>query len=57
MRAIAQAQGLNKTAKLDAKLIRNSATARTETDVPLKKILANQAADPPLQNADILFGQ
>ena len=55
LRAIALAQGLNKTAKLDAKLIRNSATGRTETDLPLKKILANQAADPPLQNEDILF--
>ena len=55
VRALALAQGLNKTAKLDAKLIRNTAAGRTETDLPLKKILANQAVDPKLQNEDILF--
>jgi len=55
LRAVALAQGLNKTAKLEAKLIRNTATGRTETDVPLKKILANQAADPALQDEDILY--
>ena len=55
VRALALAQGLNKTAKMDAKLIRNTAAGRTETDLPLKKILANQAVDPKLQNEDILF--
>ena len=55
LRVLALAQGLNKTAKLDAKLIRNTPAGRTETDLPLKKILANQAADPRLQDDDILF--
>jgi polysaccharide biosynthesis/export protein len=55
LRALALAQGLNKTAKLDAKLIRNTPAGRTETTVPLKKILANQAVDPELQNDDILY--
>ena len=55
LRALALAQGLNKTAKLDAKLIRNTPVGRTETDVPLKKIFANQASDPTLQDEDILY--
>ncbi len=55
LQALALAQGLNKTAKLDARLIRTSAAGRTETDLPLKKILANQATDPGLQDGDILF--
>ena len=55
LQALALAQGLNKTAKLDAKLIRNTPAGRTETDLPLKKIFANQAADPELQNDDILY--
>lgn len=55
MRALALAQGLNKTAKLDAKLIRNTAAGRTETDLPLKKIFANQASDPKLQDEDVLY--
>ncbi len=46
---------MNKTAKYDAKLIRNAPSGRTESDLPLKKILANQAADPRLQDGDILF--
>jgi polysaccharide export outer membrane protein len=55
LQALALAQGLNKTARYDAKLIRNAASGRTEADLPLKKILANQASDPKLQNGDILF--
>jgi polysaccharide biosynthesis/export protein len=55
LQALALAQGLNKTARLDAKLIRNTTAGRTQTDVPLKKIFANQAADPKLQNEDILY--
>ena len=55
LQALALAQGMNKTAKYDAKLIRNSPAGRTEADLPLKKILANQVTDPRLQNGDILF--
>ncbi len=55
LRALALAQGLNKTAKLDAKLIRNTSAGRTETDLPLKKIFANQTSDPTLQDEDILY--
>ena len=55
LQALALAQGLNKTAKLDAKLIRNTPTGRTEADLPLKKIFANQAVDPKLEDGDILF--
>jgi len=55
LKALALAQGMNKTAKYDAKLIRNAPAGRTESDLPLKKILANQAADPKLQDGDILF--
>ena len=55
LQALALAQGLNKTARLDARLIRNSPSGRVETDLPLKKILANQASDPGLRDGDILF--
>jgi polysaccharide export outer membrane protein len=55
LKALALAQGMNKTAKYDAKLIRNAPSGRAETDLPLKKILANQAADPRLQDGDIVF--
>jgi len=55
LQALALAQGLNKTARQDAKLIRSTPTGRTTTDVPLKKVFANQAADPELQNDDILY--
>ncbi len=55
MRALALAQGVNKTAKSDAKLIRNSSAGRTATDLPLRKIFANQVADPKLQDEDILY--
>jgi polysaccharide export outer membrane protein len=55
LQALALAQGLNKTARLDARLIRNSPSGRIEPDLPLKKILANQAPDPGLQDGDILF--
>jgi len=55
LKALALAQGMNKTAKYDAKLIRNAPSGQTESDLPLKKILANQAPDPKLQDGDILF--
>ncbi len=55
LQAIALAQGMNKTAKYDAKLIRNSPAGRTESDLPLKRILANTVPDPKLQDGDILF--
>jgi polysaccharide export outer membrane protein len=55
LQAIALAQGMNKTAKFDAKLIRNTPSGRTESDLPLKRILANQVTDPKLQDGDILF--
>ena len=55
LQALALAQGLNKTARLDALLIRNSPAGRIESPLPLKKILANQVADPGLQDGDILF--
>lgn len=55
LKALALAQGMNKTAKYDAKLIRNTPAGRTESDLQLKKILANQAADPKLRDGDIVF--
>ena len=55
LQALALAQGLNKSAKLDAKLIRSTPAGRTETDLPLKKIFANQVSDPKLQDEDILY--
>jgi polysaccharide biosynthesis/export protein len=56
LQAIALAQGTNKTAKLNgARLIRKTATGREESDLKLKKILANKATDPQLEDGDIIF--
>jgi polysaccharide export outer membrane protein len=55
LQALALAQGMNKTAKYSAKLIRNTPSGRTESELALKKILANRATDPKLQDGDILF--
>jgi polysaccharide biosynthesis/export protein len=55
LEALALAQGVNKTAKSEAKLIRNTSAGRTESDLSLKKILSNHAADPKLQDGDIVF--
>ncbi len=55
LQALALAQGVNKTAKSDAKLIRNTSGGRIESDLPLKKIVSNRAADPKLQDGDIVF--
>lgn len=55
LQVIALAQGMNKTAKNDAKLIRTTAKGRSALDLPLKKILASQAVDPKLQDGDIVF--
>ena len=55
LQALALAQGMNKTAKYDARLIHNSPTGRTEASLPLKKILANQVVDPKLHDGDIIF--
>lgn len=55
LQALALAQGMNKTAKYDAKLLRTTASGRAETDLPLKKILASRAVDPKLQDGDIVF--
>ena len=55
LQALALAQGMNKTAKYDAKLIRTTPAGRVESDLPLKRILANTTADPKLSDGDILF--
>jgi polysaccharide biosynthesis/export protein len=56
LQAIALAQGTNRTASLDhTKLIRKTGTAHEELPIPLKKILADKAADQILADGDILF--
>lgn len=55
LEVLALAQGVNKTAKSDAKLIRSTQSGRTESELSLKKILSNQVPDPKLQDGDILF--
>ena len=55
VQALALAQGVNRTAKANGSLIRNTPGGRTETQLALNKILANQAADPKLQDGDIVF--
>jgi polysaccharide export outer membrane protein len=55
MQALALAQGVNRTAKSKGMLIRMTAGHRTETELALNKILANQAPDPRLQDGDIVY--
>lgn len=55
LQALALAQGMNRTAKSDALLIRTTPAGRKQQELPLKRILANQALDPTLQDGDILF--
>ncbi len=55
LQALAMAQGMNRTAKSNGFLIRNSSGGRTETQLALNKILVNQAPDLKLQDGDIVF--
>ena len=55
VQALALAQGMNRTAKSSGMLIRNAAGIKSETQLELNKILANKAADPQLQDGDILY--
>lgn len=55
LEAIALAQGINKTARLTASVIRNTPAGRTQSQLALKKILSNQAPDPELKDGDILY--
>jgi len=55
VQALALAQGVNRTAKSKGMLIRMMAGHRTETELALSKILANQAPDPRLQDGDIIY--
>ena len=55
LQALALAQGMNRTAKSNGYLIRNTASGRTETQLALNKILVDQDPDPKLQDGDIVF--
>ncbi len=55
IQALAMAQGMNRTAKSNGFLIRNTSSGRTETQLALSKILDNKAPDPKLQDGDIVF--
>jgi polysaccharide export outer membrane protein len=55
LQALALAQGINRTAKADALLIRTTPAGRKEQELPLKRIFANQALDPTLLDGDILY--
>ena len=55
LQALALAQGMNKTAKSTASLIRVTVNGREAANLPLKKILSNQITDPKLQDGDILY--
>lgn len=55
LQALALAQGVNRTAKSNGSLIRNTPGGRTETQLALNKILANQAPDVTLQDGDIVY--
>jgi polysaccharide export outer membrane protein len=56
LQAVALAQGTNRTAALNkAKLIRKTPVGRDESQIPLKKILADKGEDTLLADGDILF--
>ena len=55
IQALALAQGMNRTAKSNGYLIRNTPSGRTETQLALSKILDNKAPDPKLRDGDIVF--
>jgi polysaccharide export outer membrane protein len=55
LQGLALAQGLNRTAKLQATLIRNTAAGPRPEPLELKKILANQLPDPALRDGDIVY--
>lgn len=55
VQALALAQGLNRTAKSNGMLIRSSPGGRTQTQLALNKILANQSPDPKLEDGDIVY--
>jgi polysaccharide export outer membrane protein len=56
LQAIALAQGPNKTASLNnTKIIRKTGDQRELLPIPIKKIMANKAPDPMLNDGDILF--
>lgn len=55
LQALALAQGMNRTAKSNGSLIRNTPNGRTETPLALNKILANHAPDMKLQDGDIVY--
>ena len=58
LQALSLSEGLGSTARSnDAEILRESAgtDSRTEIPVNLKKILAGQASDVPMQSGDILF--
>ena len=55
LQALALAQGMNRTAKSNGSLIRNTPNGRTETQLALNKILANHAPDLKLQDGDIVY--
>jgi polysaccharide export outer membrane protein len=56
LKALAMAQGMNPTAAQDkTRIIRHTPSGEENIPVPLKKILAAKAPDPPLYADDILF--
>lgn len=55
LQGLALAQGLNRTAKLQASLIRNTSTRPQQVPLDLKRILQNQSPDPVLRDGDIVY--
>ncbi|MDR3764202.1 MAG: polysaccharide export protein [Acidobacteriota bacterium] len=56
LQALALAQGANRTASENkTRLLRRTPGGRTETPVPLKKIVQGKAVDPELEDGDILY--
>lgn len=55
LQGLALAQGLNRTARFEASLIRNTSTGPQRISLDLKRILQNQSPDPPLHDGDIVY--
>jgi polysaccharide export outer membrane protein len=55
VQALALAQGMNRTAKSNGMLIRNTSKGREQIELALNRILANKAPDPRLEDGDIVY--
>ena len=55
LRAVALAQGVNKTAQMKATLIRSAPSGTSQSVIELKRVIEGREPDPAMQDGDILY--